>query len=185
MNRRTIAILFFIVAVLILGAVGIIYINQQGSGGEPTPADETTAEPAPDGQEEPAPIPPPEEFAPGVELEGEMDEGSMACQNQGLEPVVVALNNFARGSQITQADMGIDCRSPGNVQENFITNMDEALGLYVRTDIYQGQTLTYDALINDPTILGESEYGPSSLIPPGFVAAARADGSIVGRGVWT
>ncbi|NJN53593.1 MAG: hypothetical protein HC804_01865 [Anaerolineae bacterium] len=41
-----------------------------------------------------------------------------------------------------------------------------------RTDIFQGQTLTRDKLAGDITEIVTSEYGPSSLIPPGFVAQA-------------
>lgn len=44
--------------------------------------------------------------------------------------------------------------------------------MYARTDIFQGQTLTRDMLVGDPTLLALENYGPSSLIPPGFVAQA-------------
>ena len=46
------------------------------------------------------------------------------------------------------------------------------MGKYARTDIFQGETLTRDTLIEDPTLEGVEEYGPSSLIPEGFVAQA-------------
>jgi hypothetical protein len=58
------------------------------------------------------------------------------------------------------------------VGDNVITNVDEVVGKYARTEIFQGQTLTKDVVVGDPRLAGVEEYGPSSLIPSGFVAQA-------------
>ncbi len=158
MNRRTIAILIFIVAILILSVVGVLFVLQQNSD-QPEQAQGEV----------------------GVPPEADLPPGSEATPIPGLEPgqpmpdmveVVVSLQTLPRGYQLTAAELTTDIRLATEVKGNVITDIEEAIGLYARTDIYQGETLTYDALVHDPTILGQNEYGPSSLIPPGFVAAA-------------
>lgn len=158
MNRRTIAILIFILAVLVLSAVGVLFVLQQDAG--PAPQGPTSAD-----------IPPGAELLPG----------SATTPIPGLEPgqampdmveVVVSLQTLPRGYRLTENELVTDLRLATDVHSNVITNIADAVGLYARKDIYQGETLTYDALVQDPTILGQNEYGPSSLIPPGFVAAA-------------
>jgi Flp pilus assembly protein CpaB len=89
-----------------------------------------------------------------------------------LVEVVVSLQTVPRGWQMTEAELTTDLRRASEVGVNVITDIDEALGKYARTDIFQGETLTRDALIEDPTVEGVEEYGPSSLIPEGFVAQA-------------
>jgi hypothetical protein len=86
--------------------------------------------------------------------------------------VVVSLQTVPRGWQMTEAELTTDMRVADEVDSNVITNIEDALGLYARTDIYQGQTLTTDMLARDPTLIGVENYGPSSLIPSGFVAQA-------------
>ena len=56
------------------------------------------------------------------------------------------------------------------------------LDLYARTDIYQGQTLTTDVLVDDLRLTAVEEVGPSSLIPPGFIAQAVPMDSLSGVG---
>ncbi|MCZ7673636.1 MAG: SAF domain-containing protein [Chloroflexi bacterium] len=86
--------------------------------------------------------------------------------------VVVSLQTVPRGWEMTAAELTTDLRFSADVGNNVITDMDEAIGLYARTDIYQGQTLTKDVLVKDIRLVPEEEVGPSSLIPPGFVAQA-------------
>ncbi len=156
MNRRTFAILIFVVALLILGLLGVLYIMQSNSGQPAT------------GQ---ADIPPGAEIPPGSEttpIPG-MQPGQPMPE---LFDVVVSLQTVPRGYRLTENELILEKRLPEDIPTNVITNLSDAIGLYARKDIYQGETLTYDALVQDPTILGQNEYGPSSLIPPGFVAAA-------------
>jgi hypothetical protein len=86
--------------------------------------------------------------------------------------VVVSYQTVERGWQMTAAELITDTRFVGEVGDNVITNIDDAIGLYARTKIFQGETLTKDALVQDPALIGQTEYGPSSLIPPGYVAVA-------------
>lgn len=156
MNRRTFAILIFIVALLILGLLGVVYIMQSNSG---------------------LPVPGQADIPPGAEI----PPGSETTPIPGMQPgqpmpelfdVVVSLQTVPRGYRLTENELILEKRLPEDIPSNVITNLSDAVGLYARKDIYQGETLTYDALVQDPTILGQNEYGPSSLIPPGFVAAA-------------
>lgn len=86
--------------------------------------------------------------------------------------VVVAWNTVPRGFQMTEAELAIDERLASEVGSNVITNIDDAIGLFARREIYQGETLTSDSLVRDPTLIGIENYGPSSLVPPGWVALA-------------
>ncbi len=156
MNRRTFAILIFIVALLILGLLGVLYIMDLNSA-QPVAG--------------PAGIPPGAEIPPGSEttpIPG-IPPGQLMPE---LFDVVVSLQTVPRGYRLTENELILEKRLPEDIPTNVITNLSDAVGLYARKDIYQGETLTYDALVQDPTILGQNEYGPSSLIPPGFVAAA-------------
>ncbi len=159
MNRRTIAILIFIVAILILSVVGVVFVMQQNS---------TPAEPAP-GE---ADVPPGADLPPGTEATPPIPGLEEGQSMPDMVEVVVSLQTLPRGYQLTENELTTDIRLAAEVNSNVITNIEDAVGLYARTDIYQGETLTFDGLVQDPTILGQNEYGPSSLIPPGFVAAA-------------
>jgi Flp pilus assembly protein CpaB len=86
--------------------------------------------------------------------------------------VVVSLQTVERGWQMTAAELITDTRFIDEVSDNVITNIEDAIGLYARTKIFQGETLTKDALVADPGLIGQTEYGPSSLIPPGYIALA-------------
>ncbi len=149
MNRRTLAILILIIGIIMLSVVGVFYIL-----GQDTPQPAPTPEPT-NGEEalpiitEPDPTAPPD-----------------------LVEVVVSLQTVPRGWQFTQDELVIDMRVPGDVGPNVITNIEDAVGLYARTDIYQGATLTRDLLAVDITQIGLQDFGPASLIPPGFIAAA-------------
>lgn len=156
MSRRTIAILIFVVGIIMLSIVGVLFILQQD---EPAPVVEEP-EPLP-GEEG---TPPPEGVMPG-------EEEPVGTLPTMIE-VVVSLQTVPRGWQMTEAELTTDMRLAEEVGTDVITNVEDAVGLYARTDIYQGQTLTRDMLVSDPTLIALENFGPSALIPPGFVAQA-------------
>jgi Flp pilus assembly protein CpaB len=84
--------------------------------------------------------------------------------------VVVSLQTVQRGFQMTENELTTDMRLASEVGINVITSIEDAVGLYARLDIYQGETLTIDSLVRDPTLIGQQEFGPASLIPPGWEA---------------
>lgn len=147
MSRRTILILVFVFGIVLLSIVGVVFILQQNQPVE-TVADGEDGAPAPDGVDSTEPV---ETVPPLVE-------------------VVVSLQTVPRGHQMTPDILALDMRPVESVGSNVITNIEDALNLYARTDIYQGETLTYDSLVDDITRIGLESYGPSSLIPPGYVA---------------
>lgn len=147
MSRRTILILIFVFGIVLLSIVGVVFILQQNQPVE-TVTDGEDGAPAPDGVDGTEPV---ETVPPLVE-------------------VVVSLQTVPRGHQMTEDILALDMRPVESVGSNVITSIDEALNLYARTDIYQGETLTYDTLVDDITRIGLEAYGPSSLIPPGYVA---------------
>jgi Flp pilus assembly protein CpaB len=73
---------------------------------------------------------------------------------------------------MTTAELEVDLRRSDSVGDNVITSIDDVVGKYARTDIFQGQTVTSDLLVSDPRLSGIEDYGPSSLIPEGFVGQA-------------
>jgi hypothetical protein len=73
---------------------------------------------------------------------------------------------------MSDAELRTDLRKASDVDSNVITKIEDVVGLYARTDIFQGQTLTRDMFVGDPTLISSSEFGPSSIIPAGFVAQA-------------
>lgn len=151
MGRRTVAILFLVGGLLLLVVV-LFFLLQAGGPGDATPeiADGTPA--------------PEETTAEEVDIP--------PSPTSELITVVVSLQTVPRGWQMTEAELATDLRPAGQVDENVLTNLNEAVGKYARTDLFQGQTLTKNSLIEDPTLAGVQEYGPSSLIPEGYVAQA-------------
>lgn len=147
MSRRTIFILVFVFGIVLLSIVGVVFILQQNQPTE-TVTDGEDGAPAPDGTDVDEPV---ETVPPLVE-------------------VVVSLQTVPRGHQMTADILALDMRPVASVGNNVITSIDDALDLYARTDIYQGETLTFDTLVDDITLVGLETYGPSSLIPPGYVA---------------
>jgi Flp pilus assembly protein CpaB len=157
MGRRTLAILFLIGGLLLLGLIAFLFLSG-GLGGDDTPA--VVDAPPPEvevGEGTPVPV----EAQPTIAVSGEIPQ---------LIPVVVSIQTVPRGWRMTEEELALDLRRAEEVGSNVITNLEDAVGLYARTDIFQGETLTYDALIKDPTLVGVEEYGPSSLIPEGYVA---------------
>ncbi len=178
MSRRN-AIIILVVGVLMFVAVLAVYfISQGGSDPAASPPVDTTGEVilGEDGQpivtEE---IPPAEANGTGIseldmpdfQFDGFSDESL-----PDMVEVVVSLQTIPRGWQMTADELTVDMRPAENVGTNVITDVQKAIGLYARTDIYQGQTLTSDALVADIRQVVTEEVGPSSLIPPGFVAQA-------------
>jgi Flp pilus assembly protein CpaB len=157
MGRRTLAIVFLIGGLLLLGLIAFLFLSG-GLGGDDTPA--VVDAPPPEvevGEGTPVPV----EAQPTTAVSGEIPQ---------LIPVVVSIQTVPRGWRMTEEELALDLRRAEEVGSNVITNLEDAVGLYARTDIFQGETLTYDALIKDPTLVGVEDYGPSSLIPEGYVA---------------
>ena len=179
MSRR-IAIIILVVGILMLVAVGVVYFISQNGSDQAAP---TPAEGIQNGEviigEDGQPIVP-DETIPVDNGTGESeldDPDSQAVESfEGPPPdmvkVVVSLQTIPRGWEMTEEELTFDLRPTENVGGNVITDVQEAIGLYARTDIYQGQTLTKDILVDDIRQIVMEEIGPSSLIPPGFVAQA-------------
>jgi hypothetical protein len=91
---------------------------------------------------------------------------------EAMVEVVVSLQTVPRGWQMTEAELTTDMRLASEVGSNLIVRVEDAVGLYARQDIYQGETLTTDTLVRDPTLIGVENFGPSSLVPQGWVALA-------------
>lgn len=153
MNRRTLAILILVIGVVLLLGVGALFLL---SPDDPQPA------------------------PPVSDLNGEVEgNGPIAAEAEPVAPappdlveVVVSLQTVPRGWQFTENELVLDMRVPDEVGPNVVTNIEDAVGLYARTDIYQGATLMRDQLANDITQVGLEEFGPASLIPSGFIASA-------------
>lgn len=156
MGRRILAILFLIGGLLLLAVIVIQFMNR-GSGGDTTQAPEAPPPEVEVGEGTPVPV----DTQTTIPVAGEIPQ---------LIPVVVSIQTVPRGWQMTEEELALDLRRAEEVGSNVITNLEDAVGLYARTDIFQGETLTHDALIKDPTLVGVEEYGPSSLIPEGYVA---------------
>lgn len=128
------------------------------------------------GQDEPPPQTP-IEGTPGegtVLPDGAVDPGAAAVTAEptpsNVIEVVVSLQTVPRGYQLTADILTTEVRDAASVGTNVVTNIDDVVGKYARNDIFQGQTLTFGSAVSDITLVGTEEYGPSSLIPPGFVA---------------
>ncbi len=153
-GRRLIAILVGVVGLLILAVVVLSVILQDGDSSE-----EVAQATLPAGVEATTP-------EPGVTPTATVDP------NIRMVEVVVSLQTVPRGWQMTEAELTTDKRPESDVTSNMLVNVEDAIGLYARNEIYQGETLTIDSLVRDPTLVGVENFGPSSLIPPGWVAMA-------------
>jgi Flp pilus assembly protein CpaB len=156
MGRRTFAILIFVVGILILAVIAFFLLQQ---GGTSPAAEVESVATAVDGE------------APPVLLEAE-------ATLPATVDVYVSLQTVPRGFQYPTTEeeleglVVVEKRVAGSVGNNVITNVDDILGLYVRNDVFQGETLTQESVVDDPTLVGIEDFGPSSLIPPGSIAAA-------------
>ena len=159
MNRRTIAIIIFVVGIVLLSIVALIFLSGQDAG-QP----DQTATPQPEVDELGTPIATAEGAPPPVEeLPGDLPP---------MMEVVVSLQTVPRGWLITENELTTDLRVADSIPSNVITRIEDVVGKYARTDIFQGETITIDDLAEDITLIGQNEFGPSSLIPPGFIAAS-------------
>lgn len=156
MDRRRLSILLLLALgiIILIGTVGFLLFGNglELLGLTPT-ATPTTPPPTavlPEG------IP-----SPVATVDLELDE---------LVEVVVSLQTVPRGFQMTEAELTTELRLAAEVNSNMVRSVDEAVGLFARTDIYQGETVTYDSLVTDLTLDGQIDSGPSSLIPPGYLA---------------
>jgi Flp pilus assembly protein CpaB len=176
MSRRN-AVIILVVGVLMFVAVIAVYFISQGGSDQATPPSETEGEVVvgEDGQ----PVPVDGEATPAENGTGESEldlPDFQVGESEGTPPdmveVVVSLQTVPRGWQMTEGELTVDLRPAESVGTNVITDVQNAVGLYARSDIYQGQTLTQNALVDDVRKIVAEEVGPSSLIPPGFVAQA-------------
>ncbi len=162
MNRRTIAILVGLVGIILLGAVGFFYIQSQNADSNETTDNGTEAEVLVNAEGTPLPT---EEGAPPPEFAAALEDLPPMVE------VVVSLQTVPRGWRITENELTMDLRIAEEVPNNVIYNPEDVIGKFARSDIFQGETLTLDDVVEDVTLIGQEEYGPSSLIPPGFIAA--------------
>ena len=160
MNRRTIAIIVFIVGIVLLSIVGLLFVRSQNT--DPETAEAT---PQPEVNELGTPI---------ATAEGALPPGEdpVISDLPPMIEVVVSLQTVPRGWRITENEVTTDMRVAGSVPSNVIYRIEDVLGKYARTDIYQGETFTFADVAEDLTLIGAEDYGPSSLIPPGFIAAS-------------
>jgi Flp pilus assembly protein CpaB len=150
-GRRTLALVLVLVALCLLSLLIVVYLTQgDGATATPTPVADVT----------------------GIEGTPTPLIVTIAPDELQLVDVVVSIQTVPRGWQMTEAELAVESRLASEVGTNVITDIEEAIGLYARTDIFQGQTLTRDVLVGDPRIIGQESTGPSSLIPPGFEAMA-------------
>jgi len=177
MSRRNAIIILVVGVLMFVAVVAVFFISQNGSDQAEAPIEDTTAGEVVLG-EDGQPISPEGEAPTEGTGESELDlpDIQFGESSEGLPPdmveVVVSLQTIPRGWEMTADELTLDLRPSENVGTNVITDVQKAIGLYARTDIYQGQTLTNDALVGDIRQVVEEEVGPSSLIPPGFVAQA-------------
>jgi Flp pilus assembly protein CpaB len=162
-GRRRIAIFIGIAGFILLLLIVVLAVigNQTPSAPQPQPVAEgtpTNGEEVENGEEGRFTLP--FQQAPTVDPSTQLVE------------VVVSFQTVPRGWQMTAAELYTDLRVASEVGSNMITRIDDAIGLYARRDIFQGETLTVDLLASDPRSIGRDNYGPSSLIPPGWVAQA-------------
>lgn len=156
-GRRLIAIVVGVVGIVLLALVAFLILSQPD---EPEVVEVETGPTPEAGQEQVATL------APGVTPSPTTDP------NVRMVEVVVSLQTVPRGWQMTEAELTTDMRLASAVGTNVLTNLEEAIGLYARYDIYQGETLTKDSLVRDPTLIGVENFGPSSLVPAGWVGMA-------------
>ena len=156
MNRRALGLLLIVLVIMAAVILGLFFFlggsNPFAPEPTPPPATPTTAA-LPDGQPTEVPVVTvaPEEVVEFVE-------------------VVISNNTIPRGFQLTENELETEIRLIDQVSPNMITNIEDAIGLYTRKGIFQGETLTYEALASNLREIGQEDFGPSSLIPPGFVA---------------
>lgn len=149
MNRRVLIPIFIVALLVLVAIIAYAYIV-----GQDDPQPQTTEDGTPVGEV----------------TDDTADEPGEPTATPELMQVVVSLQTVPRGFQMTSDILTYDMRRAEEIPSNVITDIDDAVRLYARTDIFQGETITTDALVDDPTLTGINEFGPSSLIPQGFIA---------------
>lgn len=153
-GRRLLAVLIGVAGIAILAIVVILLVSQSG---------------------EPEATPPPVADTAGVAgtlVAPTATPLPTIAPEEAMVEVVVSLQTVPRGWQMTEAELTTDMRLASEVGSGMIVRVEDAVGLYARQDIYQGETLTTDTLVRDPTLIGIENFGPSSLVPQGWVALA-------------
>ena len=171
-GSRAIAIAALIIGVLILVVIGVVVVLQGNNddAADAAPSSTPVAEGNTDGEADPADATPDDGGAAiGTPTPQQFEFTDPNAPEAQLIEVVVSLQTVPRGWLMTEAELTTEMRLAAEVSSNVITTIDQVVGRYARTDIYQGETLTSDALVIDPTLIGEETFGPSSLIPFGFV----------------
>ena len=143
-GRRTLALVLVFVALCLLSIIAVVFLTQGGAGGTATPT------------------PPPEANVEGTPTPVIV---TIAPEELQLVEVVISIQTVPRGWQMTEAELATETRLASEVDTSTFTTVEEVVGLYARTDIFQGQTLTRDVLVGDPRIIGRESTGPSSLSP--------------------
>lgn len=157
MNRRVVGILLILLVIVAAILIGAFFFL--GDGNNPfAPAPEPTATSLPT----------------AVPAAGEPTEVPVVtvAPDEVIElvEVVVSNNTIPRGFQLTQAELEVEMRLSDQVAPNMITDINDAIGKFTRKGVFQGETLTIEALVDDLKSVGQNDFGPSSLIPSGFVA---------------
>lgn len=164
--RGRVVVLLILVLVLAAVAVGAILFL----GGDDDSAAETTPDPN-------ATVDPnqPEEVLP-EDNNGDNNSG----QTQGVvptAPVVIALQDLPRGFRITEdfisgpvPAVGIALYPAENRPENSFENVEDIVGLIVRSDIPRESPILATQLVEDYTGLASVGSDAALLIPPGLVA---------------
>ncbi|MEW5987349.1 MAG: SAF domain-containing protein [Chloroflexota bacterium] len=152
-GRRLLSILMLVGGLALIVVVGLLFLRRSPAQATPpaaTPAAEGQPTAGPDSPAAPTPQP--------------------TLDPNALLEVVVSVQTVPRGWKMTAAELRTEMRQAAQVGPNVITRIENAVGLYARSDIYQGETLTWDALVADPRLVGLETVGPSSLVPPGWLA---------------
>lgn len=150
-GRRLLFLLMLVVGLVFLVIAGFLYINANDAPSS--------------GTGEQVIIP---DVSEGI---GALIQPDSSAQSETVN-VVVSLQTVPRGWQMSEAELTTDVRLRSELGPDTITDTAEAIGLYARSDIFQGETLTRDKLVRDPRQIGREDFGPSSLIPSGWLAAS-------------
>ena len=125
-GRRLIAIIVGVVGIVLLALVAFLLLRQQDEPSSAQPPAPTQAPQSGDGevQEEVAAVTPSPTIDPNVTYVN----------------VVVSLQTVPRGWQMTEAELDMDERIASQVGPGVLTSFEEAIGLYARQEIFQGQS---------------------------------------------
>lgn len=153
-GRRLLSILMLVGGLALIVVVGLLFLRRSPAQATPPAATPAEGQPTAEPGSTAAPTPPP------------------TLDSNALVEVVVSVQTVPRGWKMTAAELRTEMRQATQVGPNVITRLENAIGLYARSDVYQGETLTWDALVADPRLVGLEYVGPSSLVPPGWLAMA-------------